>query len=492
MEYEVFSKRQQRMPGENPDTFQYETIPDELRVQIFYIWGKIWETPFHNSFGQLQVSLLAYNAYMSIEATLREEYGVLSLDGDDDPDEDGYGFYRVVRKLLLETEDTNKVIDVIEVSFRYIDQVIRDISYDGIPPDEAIDQLNQRFREHSVGYRYESGQIVKGDSPDIHSEVVTPAEDGITQLDLKDYDRQDSPLEKSEVNASRSGFLSEYEFHTMIPQNVWLSFSQRAYGSAVFEAFKQVEIAVREAGNYTEADYGVPLMRKAFHQNTGNLTDTNQPSAERIAIEHLFVGAIGYCRNPLGHREVDLSAEEAVEMIFLASYLLRIVDSRKQSDGDWQEQFANGFIRYLEDHKSPLMDPEVFMGEDAPGYPEYIGFNIGKIENLDIRDWDAFWLVASTVHNRRIYLKLHMNDSNPFNQLESHKTAIQREFGGQLKWERQNKPHRIGVDLLVDPLDKNRGQRNQHFENMREKLEKLNEIFQSRIEDPFPDDDIPF
>ena len=132
------------------------------------------------------------------------------------------------------------------------------------------------------------------------------------------------------------------------------------------------------------------------------------------------------------------------------------------------------------------------MGEDGRGYPRYIGFNIRKIENLDIRDRNAFWLVASTIHDGKIYLKLHMNDSNYFSQLESQKAAIQREFGEQLKWEHENKPHRIGVDLEVNPLDENRGQWNQHFEDMREKLEKLNEIFQSRIEDPFSDDDIPF
>ena len=117
MEYELFSKRQQRIQGEIPDTYQYETIPDELRVQILYIWGKIWGTPVYNNFDELQVSLPAYDAYMSMLTTLCEEYGVLALDGGDHPNEDGYGFYWVVRDFLLKTEDINKVIDVIEVSF---------------------------------------------------------------------------------------------------------------------------------------------------------------------------------------------------------------------------------------------------------------------------------------------------------------------------------------------------------------------------------------
>ena len=157
----------------------------------------------------------------------------------------------------------------------------------------------------------------------------------ITQLDLKDYDRQKSPLQENEVDMSEPDFLPEHEFHPMIPQNVWLSFSHGANGSAVFEAFKQVEIAVREAGGYEATDYGTDLMRKAFHIDNGNLTDyENQQRAEKQACSDLFAGAIGYCKNPGSHREVEITAEETVELIVLASYLLRIVDSRSQSEED--------------------------------------------------------------------------------------------------------------------------------------------------------------
>ena len=198
MEYELFSKRQQRMQGETPDTCQYETIPDGLRVQILYIWEKVWEKADYNDyFEAFELSDLARDAYNLIEMTLREEYGVRALVEGSDPDGADYCSYQAVHDFFFETEGTDKVIDVIEVSFRYIDREIRDkfrvstpdeidkafgishreIPPDGIPPDEAIDLLNRRFSEHGVGYQYESGQIEKGDSPDSHSEVVKPAEE---------------------------------------------------------------------------------------------------------------------------------------------------------------------------------------------------------------------------------------------------------------------------------------------------------------------------
>ena len=152
----------------------------------------------------------------------------------------------------------------------------------------------------------------------------------ITELDLKDYDRQEPPLQEDEVDMLMSD-LPEHEFHPMIPQNAWLSFSHGAYDTAVFEAFKQVEIAVRKAGGYAEADIGVKLMRKAFNVKNGDLTDPEQQEAEKEARFFLFVGAIGAYKNPGSHREVEITAEEAVEMITLASLLLRIVDSRSQS-----------------------------------------------------------------------------------------------------------------------------------------------------------------
>ena len=124
----------------------------------------------------------------------------------------------------------------------------------------------------------------------------------------------------------KADLLPKGQLHSIIAQKVWSIFLQGDYDTAVFQAFKQVEVAVRKAGGYADTDYGVPLMRKAFHVDDGNLTDRFQQTAEKQARSDLFAGAIGSFKNPSSHREIPITAEEAAEAIVFASHLLGIVN----------------------------------------------------------------------------------------------------------------------------------------------------------------------
>jgi uncharacterized protein (TIGR02391 family) len=128
--------------------------------------------------------------------------------------------------------------------------------------------------------------------------------------------------------------LPKEVLHTSIREDIWALFHRGKYDTAVFEAMKAVEVAVRKAANLLDKDLGVSLMRKAFEKASGPLADMSMDEGERDARAHLFAGAIGSYKNPHSHRNVALDdPDEAAEIIMLANHLLRIVDSRATAKG---------------------------------------------------------------------------------------------------------------------------------------------------------------
>lgn len=117
--------------------------------------------------------------------------------------------------------------------------------------------------------------------------------------------------------------------HDAIHESVWPDVVRGDFDTAVFKAFRAVEMVVRENCEYGPEDYGAKMMRKAFHPEKGPLTDPDKPAGERQALCDLFAGAIGSYKNPTSHRTGTVEEpEEAFEMLILASHLIRIAQER--------------------------------------------------------------------------------------------------------------------------------------------------------------------
>jgi hypothetical protein len=148
-----------------PDVYTYDRFPQEFRVQVVHIWT--------DAFGRFDVyNTPAPGAYKVVRDALCREYGRFVLADERSAAEDLVSF-------LLNTSDPEELCDALQLSFRYIERICGTHEYrykaqPAITPDEAVAELNHRFREHALGYHFQDGTLIRKDSEILHQEVVRP------------------------------------------------------------------------------------------------------------------------------------------------------------------------------------------------------------------------------------------------------------------------------------------------------------------------------
>lgn len=178
--FETFSKRQRKLEqAGRPGVYQYDVLSTVFRRQVIYIWASaigpyvVFED--NGPLNMLRNPLPASNSiWLRIFNTLTRELGVFEL-GDKNADP-----FVQCRQYILST-DTGGALDIIDLSFYVIDQDVRRLSLDEVrysnitqPPDDAIEELNKRFRENGIGYQFENGELVKMDPQFVHEQLVRP------------------------------------------------------------------------------------------------------------------------------------------------------------------------------------------------------------------------------------------------------------------------------------------------------------------------------
>jgi len=137
--------------------------------------------------------------------------------------------------------------------------------------------------------------------------------------------------DRASLEAYKKGhFLPRENLDESLLRKVYPLFIKGDYDTAIFQAYKEVEVRVRTKAGLPDSSYGVDLMRTAFNEKNGILADMEAVISERQAMRDLFVGSIGLFKNPSSHRELNYNEpSEVAELILFANYLLRLVERCK-------------------------------------------------------------------------------------------------------------------------------------------------------------------
>lgn len=162
MIFELFSKRRKKEDGLVEDVYLYDSIPKKLRNQIMHIWNY--------SIGN------DHEVWEFIHDTIIRELGLIEI-----VDDYYHDYKEGCIKFLLSNDNVEETIDIIELSFIAIDKIIS--KKDPFAQrcnrkqrsDDAIAELNHRFKENTIGYEYVDGKIIRIDRELTHIEIVKPA-----------------------------------------------------------------------------------------------------------------------------------------------------------------------------------------------------------------------------------------------------------------------------------------------------------------------------
>lgn len=137
-------------------------------------------------------------------------------------------------------------------------------------------------------------------------------------------------LESQDFSTYKKSYLLPSEnFDPVLARKVKPAFIRGDYDTAVFQAFKEVEVRVRAKAGYEDHKIGVKLMREAFKPEDGPLTDKNLDPGEQQAMSDFFAGAVGKFKNPSSHRDVEYTDPHGVsDIIRIANQLLRMLDDK--------------------------------------------------------------------------------------------------------------------------------------------------------------------
>lgn len=144
------------------NSIQYDELPQVFRVQVVNIWQRLFAKHLILEYPTARFESVPEFFSEAILREIGEAHGTFFRANW------GHNDFPCLANYFLGLTDIEKALQVIQISFNFAEEKMRPFlpSYRQLgcqDLDGAIADLNQRFQQHNIGYRYIDRQIVKVD-----------------------------------------------------------------------------------------------------------------------------------------------------------------------------------------------------------------------------------------------------------------------------------------------------------------------------------------
>lgn len=153
-----------------PDIYKYDSLSQQLKIQIVHIWNH-----YFNSHSYKQLSDDYNVTFYEIDRIISYEIGVHSVIAREhySNPKDGLFYY------FEHSNNLDACLSLIELINRFCDivdkgEISKYVEYE-YTLTNVIDEINYRFKQNGVGYRFVGNVIIRVDNELLHQESIKPA-----------------------------------------------------------------------------------------------------------------------------------------------------------------------------------------------------------------------------------------------------------------------------------------------------------------------------
>lgn len=182
--YKLYSERN-KSEQELSDVYEYETIPEEFRNQLFFILEDVLDND-HSTFE---------NHWDIVHNRFAREIGVKYLGELLHSESSGK---RDIEH-FIDNCSTMRLLDFIDFTWHYINGLKEEMDLEYNEDycqeiDKSLFELNCRFKQNNLGYEYIDGELIRIDNKLLHKVVVKPA---LYLLNSENFDGAEEEFRKA-------------------------------------------------------------------------------------------------------------------------------------------------------------------------------------------------------------------------------------------------------------------------------------------------------